>query len=205
MFNPVISEIYVEESEQPPMLVDLEKTGDLFLNRKFTRQFRLRREVYQRIKDAQRHLPRGYRFMIYEAFRPRRRQFELWTQVMAQVRAEQNGKSEHSYTTLAEKFVANPHGIGSGHQAGAAVDITLCTAEGREIFMGTEIQQFNAKTRTACAKLSADIIGLRHLLCDALEVQGVMNDPSIWWHFSYGDRLWAEVTGRSHAFYAPID
>ena len=26
-----------------------------------------------------------------------------------------------------------------------------------------------------------------------------------WWHFSYGDRLWAEVTGRTQAFFAPID
>jgi D-alanyl-D-alanine dipeptidase len=34
---------------------------------------------------------------------------------------------------------------------------------------------------------------------------GMINYPDEWWHFSYGDRLWAEVTNRDAAFFAPID
>ena len=35
---------------------------------------------------------------------------------------------------------------------------------------------------------------------------GLAKYPDEWWHFSYGDRLyWAEVTGPTLAFFAPID
>jgi len=33
----------------------------------------------------------------------------------------------------------------------------------------------------------------------------MINYPDEWWHFSYGDRLWAEITDRKEAFFAPIE
>jgi len=33
----------------------------------------------------------------------------------------------------------------------------------------------------------------------------MINYPDEWWHFSYRDRLWAEVTGRNGAFFVPIE
>ena len=45
----------------------------------------------------------------------------------------------------------------------------------------------------------------RNILITALAKYELVNYPDEWWHFSYGDRLWAEVTGRTQAFFAPID
>ena len=34
---------------------------------------------------------------------------------------------------------------------------------------------------------------------------GLVNYPTEWWHWSYGDRYWALVTGAAHALYGPVD
>jgi D-alanyl-D-alanine dipeptidase len=37
-----------------------------------------------------------------------------------------------------------------------------------------------------------------------LSAQGLVNYPTEWWHWSYGDRYWALLTGAAHATYGPI-
>jgi D-alanyl-D-alanine dipeptidase len=36
--------------------------------------------------------------------------------------------------------------------------------------------------------------------------EGFAGHPDEWWHFSWGDQMWAALTGAPHAFYsaAPI-
>ena len=97
-----------------------------------------------------------------------------------------------------------PDGFGSGHQAGAALDITLATADRKPLDMGTNMQAFTPLTPTAL-DVPDTARQNRDLLVDTLAAQGLINYPDEWWHFSYGDRLWAEVTGHTQAFYAPID
>jgi len=70
--------------------------------------------------------------------------------------------------------------------------------------MGTPMQAFSRLTPTA-SKVPATVRKNRDLLVQALHAQGGINYPDEWWHFSYGDRLWAEVTGQTQAFFAPID
>jgi D-alanyl-D-alanine dipeptidase len=41
----------------------------------------------------------------------------------------------------------------------------------------------------------------REILCDALTRAGFVNYPTEWWHWSYGDRYWAFVTGAPVAPY----
>jgi D-alanyl-D-alanine dipeptidase len=206
MFDQIVRGIHVHESENPPVLINMAQNGDFFVCKKFASEFMLRREVCDRINAAQKQLPSGYRFMIYEAFRSRKRQTELWDKILIQLRQEHPEWSDAQCETEADsKFVANPHGFGSGHQAAAAVDITLCSDIGQEFFMGTKVQEFNAQTHTNCETIKQEEIGRRNILRGALEGQGIINYPDEWWHFSYGDRLWAEITKRDTAFYAPID
>ena len=206
MFDEVVRGIRVYESENPPVLVDMTKNGDLLFCKKFTQNFLIRKEVCNKVISAQKKLHSGYRFMIYEAFRPRGRQVELWNNILAQLKREHpDWDDKRRAAEASDKYVANPYGFGSGHQAGAAIDITLCSASGQEFFMGTAIDEFNAKTQTDCATIKKEEAGMRILLRQALESEGLINYPDEWWHFSYGDRLWAEATGRVEAFYAPID
>ncbi|WP_244100070.1 M15 family metallopeptidase [Burkholderia anthina] len=45
----------------------------------------------------------------------------------------------------------------------------------------------------------------RQIPSDALTDAGFTNDPSEWWHGSFGDRYWAVMQRQSHAIYGPVD
>ena len=45
---------------------------------------------------------------------------------------------------------------------------------------------------------------LRKALANAFESAGLVNYPTEWWHWSYGDRYWALATGAEHAVYGPV-
>ncbi|WP_394619665.1 dipeptidase [Lentzea sp. JNUCC 0626] len=76
-------------------------------------------------------------------------------------------------------------GFGPPHLAGAAVDLSLCTVDQVELDLTTE--------------------DLRHrdVLAEALRGAGLVNCPDAWWHWSYGDRYWAHLTGSPQAWYGP--
>jgi len=37
-----------------------------------------------------------------------------------------------------------------------------------------------------------------------LHAAGLVNYPTEWWHWSYGDRYWAMATGAPAAIYGPV-
>ena len=44
----------------------------------------------------------------------------------------------------------------------------------------------------------------RELLAQVLRGAGLVNYPTEWWHWSYGDRYWALMTGATAAVYGPV-
>ena len=44
----------------------------------------------------------------------------------------------------------------------------------------------------------------RELLAQVLRGVGLVNYPTEWWHWSYGDRYWALMTGATAAVYGPV-
>jgi zinc D-Ala-D-Ala dipeptidase len=40
------------------------------------------------------------------------------------------------------------------------------------------------------------------LLIDTMRAAGFVNDPTEWWHWSYGDRYWANLPGKPAAIFA---
>jgi D-alanyl-D-alanine dipeptidase len=45
----------------------------------------------------------------------------------------------------------------------------------------------------------------RKLLASVLGEEGFVCHPNEWWHFSYGDQLWAWRSGRAEAIYGRCD
>jgi D-alanyl-D-alanine dipeptidase len=93
----------------------------------------------------------------------------------------------------------------SAHATGAAVDLTLCTLDGTELWMGTPVQS----ARTALSHTGSGGVGreARHgrcLLTRVLETVGLVNYPAEWWHWSFGDCYWAQLTGARQARYGPL-
>jgi D-alanyl-D-alanine dipeptidase len=94
------------------------------------------------------------------------------------------------------------------HGSGAAIDLTLVDLFGRELDMGAPLHSTLEESAGRCFLDAPDIsavarerrIQLSRVLTDA----GLINYPGGWWHWSYGDRYWALVTGAGAAHYGPV-
>ncbi|MFD4672613.1 M15 family metallopeptidase [Lentzea sp. NPDC058450] len=99
--------------------------------------------------------------------------------------------------TLPRSFEPAASGFGSPHVAGAAVDVTLCTVDEVELDLGAVNAVTTESGYTAEARHNRDV------LAEALSGAGLVNCPGAWWHWSYGDRYWAYLTGSPQAWYGP--
>jgi D-alanyl-D-alanine dipeptidase len=86
-------------------------------------------------------------------------------------------------------YVADPK-IGSIHNYGFAVDLTLADAAGREVDMGTGFDDFTPLSEPrleerflAEGRLSDDQVTNRRLLRGVMEEAGFRHLPLEWWHF----------------------
>jgi D-alanyl-D-alanine dipeptidase len=102
----------------------------------------------------------------------------------------------------------SPVGV-APHVAGAAVDLTLVDLDGNGLDMGTEIDATPEQSGGACYFDSPliDVVARRNrtVLAHALSGAGLVNYPTEWWHWSYGDRYWALMKGYDAALYGPAD
>ncbi|MCT9935391.1 M15 family metallopeptidase [Planotetraspora sp. A-T 1434] len=152
-------------------------------------------------------LPDGLHLLVVEGYRPLALQERYFARYAAELRHANPEWSEEHVHVQASRSLAPPH-IGP-HVCGAAVDLTLCTAAGEELDMGTEVNASPEESENACytaaPNISAEARHNRKILCDALAQAGFVNYPTEWWHWSYGDRYWAFVTRAPAAPYGHLN
>jgi D-alanyl-D-alanine dipeptidase len=86
------------------------------------------------------------------------------------------------------RYVADP-AVGSKHNRGAAVDLTLVTVSGMELEMPTDFDDFSEKAARCYTKsVSKEAIYHRDLLENAMIAQGFIPYEKEWWH--YDDPNW---------------
>ncbi|MEV4709100.1 M15 family metallopeptidase [Actinoplanes sp. NPDC049316] len=167
---------------------------------------RLRSEVAVRLVDAQSKLPDGVRLLVVEGYRPYAAQQAIFTRYQEELRRLHPTWGEARLRVEASKFVS-PVEV-APHSTGGAVDLTLCTPEGIELDMGTAVDATPVESDDACftgaRNISAAAGENRRVLIDALTAVGLVNYPTEWWHWSYGDRYWALTTGVAHTRYGPL-
>jgi zinc D-Ala-D-Ala dipeptidase len=165
----------------------------------------LRENCLRLLNAAANNLPRGYSLILAEGFRSLARQKELWDKQINIVRADNPRLSLEEIERITRLSVAKPTGMGGGHQTGGAVDVTLSDESGYEIDMGTRLQEFSRLTPTRVRGLLRSIAKNRQTLVRAMSMAGFSNFPGEWWHFSYGDQMWAAYLRKSSAIYGPIE
>ncbi|WP_308402066.1 M15 family metallopeptidase [Streptomyces sp. RKAG293] len=96
----------------------------------------------------------------------------------------------------------------AGHVSGAAADLTICTEDGLEVDMGSPEAATPEESDGACfieaADLPAQAKQNRAVMIEALITVGLVNYPTEWRHWSYGDRYWALATEEPAALYGPL-
>lgn len=116
----------------------------------------------------------GYKFLIFDALRPRSIQKVLWSYVEG---------------TPGEKYIARPE-PGSLHNFGFAVDLSVLDAEGNELDMGAGYDDFRDIAQpqleaqfVQSGELTAEHIANRMILRRAMEAAGFAQLAHEWWHF----------------------
>ena len=89
-------------------------------------------------------------------------------------------------------YVANP-AKGSKHNRGAAVDLTLVDAQGKELDMGTSFDFFGKKAHHTCTTLPKKVLENRKLLKDVLNKYNFKSIFSEWWHYEYRPEMQSKV------------
>jgi D-alanyl-D-alanine dipeptidase len=166
---------------------------------------RLRRGLAARLVEAQALLPDGLRLLVVEGYRPPALQQRYFAEHRDELRALHPDLPEAEIHRLTSRYIAPPEV--APHPAGAAVDLTLATADGAELDLGTRVNADPEESGGRCFTASPDIgpeaREHRRVLATALSAVGLVNYPTEWWHWSFGDRYWAVVTGAPAACHGP--
>jgi D-alanyl-D-alanine dipeptidase len=170
----------------PSIKVELKyATSDNFMKKKvYTELSRayLQEETARMLAKAHQYLKEakpGFRFLVYDAARPNSVQYDLWNALDGM---GITGKKKTMY-------VADPT-LGSNHNFGCAVDLTVVDEKGTPLDMGTPFDFFGPlayprmeQEMLKTGKLSAKQIANRELLRSAMKRAGFIVNTTEWWHF----------------------
>lgn len=106
----------------------------------------------------------GYRFRIFDAFRPSEAQWAMWNH------------------TPDPEFLADPR-RGSPHSRGAALDLTLLDAAGKALDMGTGFDAFTPLSHHASLEVSTTAQANRLMLLGIMTAAGWDFYRNEWWHY----------------------
>lgn len=110
---------------------------------------KVRRGVAERLIAAAHALPAGLRLYVKEGYRPLALQRRYFTEHLAHLRRTLNPlPDEDTLVALTSHYVAPPEV--AAHPTGAAIDLTLISAEGIEIDMGTIMNATDQESSGAC-------------------------------------------------------
>ena len=89
------------------------------------------------------------------------------------------------------------------HSTGAAVDVTLVNDAGEIVDMGSPIDELSERSHPHYYTNSdhpdaPQYHAHRQLLHDVMLKAGFQRNPREWWHFSFGDQMWAWLYNQSN-------
>jgi len=174
----------------------------------------VRRSVAKRLLEINARLePMSVELWLFDAWRPQAIQRFFYSAWFPEWLKQRNPDlSGQALTDEVEKYWAAPtagRNSPSPHSTGAAVDLTLVFKDTRQpLFMGgifddltsaawTDGCEHNKPTSMSEEEARAN----RRLLYWAMTEAGFANNPTEWWHYSWGDQLWARLMGNPAAHF----
>ena len=183
--------------------------------------WKLREDVVDRLVKVNDYLisKNCFHLLIYDSWRPLevqefmfKRAFLLECEKSNIPASFENIKSYSFILKKVEKFWAYPSYDSScppPHSTGGALDVCLSDKNGNIVKMGGKVDQMDETSNPnfyANIKNEEAIIwnSRRHLLREIMTKFGFAQHPNEWWHFSYGDQLWAWKNKKENAIYGKI-
>ncbi|WP_448572983.1 M15 family metallopeptidase [Trichothermofontia sp.] len=184
--------------------------------------FYLRQSVHERLLAAQVHLTArqpGWRLQVFDAYRPLAVQQFMVDYTCAQMARAQGldpchltPAQQQAIATQVAQFWVTPNpdpACPPPHSTGAAVDLTLLDAVGNAVAMGSAIDELSPRSYPDyfCDNPEPQAQAWhrsRQLLREVMLAAGFCQHRYEWWHFSYGDQMWAWLTAATDPSQPPI-
>jgi D-alanyl-D-alanine dipeptidase len=197
---------FYASERNPPYWQKVEGSTDRLLLRRSVAE-KLRR-VNGRMGEA------GLELFLFDAWRPRAVQaffHDVW--MPRELQRRDPSLTGAALTEEVERYWAAPSGNEDSpapHATGGAVDLTLRWKDGDMLWMGSLFDDVTAlANRDRFEQLASDGFSFsdeearanRRLLHWLMVEEGFAGHPDEWWHFSWGDQMWAALTGAAHAHY----
>lgn len=174
-----------------------------------------RKTVKEMLRKAEDLLPEGYRLRIYDAYRPVAIQQFFWDYYRAKLGAKNPHLNDEELDKLTRTCVSMPsYNIlrPAVHSTGGAVDLTITGPDGKVLEMGTGFDEFTDATWTYAFEpdsgtgfVNNEVRDNRRLLYNVMTEAGFTNLPSEWWHFDYGDGMWAQLKNENALYAGRLD
>lgn len=175
----------------------------------------LRQSVMERLKRVNRRAaPAGLELYLFDAWRPRAVQayfHDVW--MPEELRRRGSRLEGEALQTEVERYWAAPSNDAHSpapHATGGAVDLTLRWKGGETLWMGSLFDDVTALAhRDRFEHLAGESFSFsdeearanRRLLHWLMVEEGFAGHPDEWWHFSWGDQMWAALSDAPAAHY----
>jgi len=168
----------------------------------------LRKSVAIRLATARDQIA-PFNFKIWDGWRSREVQHKIYLKYWKELKAEHPQWPEDRLHMQMRAYVGvatDPNSIPL-HSTGGAVDLTIVDGKGFELDMGTKFDHFGPN---AAALYYENIEGNelirdnRRLLRNPLSKVEFRFDEDEWWHFDYGNQIWASALNKSKAIYGEM-
>lgn len=183
--------------------------------------YMMRQTVVQKLLIAQNQLQQkvGWRLLIFDAYRPVAVQqfmvdhtYQELIKAQGLSEAELTDKQKQAMLQQVYEFWAPPSldpATPPPHSTGAAVDISIIDSMGEPVNMGSPIDEVSPRSHPNYFATSDNGIEQqyhlhRQLLYEVMQFAGFARHPNEWWHFCFGDQMWAWLTGNSTAIYGRV-
>ena len=184
--------------------------------------WKLRKEVVNRlikVNDYLKSKNKSYNLLIYDTWRPIEVQEFMFNRAFSleckRLNIDASMKKIQTYPLIiekVEKFWAFPsfdEKCPPPHSTGGALDVTFSDENDNPVEMGSEIDQMDETSKPDFYDDVDDRKAIiwnerRNLLREIMIRFGFVQHPNEWWHYSYGDQLWAWKNKKATAIYGKI-
>lgn len=166
----------------------------------------VRTEVLKRLNIAANLLKSPYKLVIRAGHRPIDVQKRLLKECANDYLKEHPNVSSQEALEHARDFVSDPETTLPPHVCGAAVDVEIIDSSKNEnVDFGSTMNDDNDMSYLYYPNLTDTQKSNRLMLMTVMLEAGFASCMTEWWHYSYGDQLWAWFYGKDESLYSPID
>lgn len=203
--------VFICENNEP--LVEVKETTRLKIGlifKSYKPSFFVRKTVAEKLYKVSENLPKGIVLVLIEGYRTLKAQQDSWDRKFQKLKTENPNWTDEEIEKQVRLVVAKPAPL-ANHHCGGAVDVTLAYSDGTLLDMGSPYPseamsaEWYKKFQMLSDEITDDQKVNRKILRDAMETEDFVWYPDEWWHYCWGDRMWAVYSNQTECFYGSVE